>query len=187
MEPSLIFQSQTQPLSPPTCVLSPSRVLAPSPPWELPKVRYQVPSAQPRPDVEGPQLTVANVTAGQQQSRDKAPGPGFPPQCSPSAQETRLTPGPVGLNLTDPVSEAGKRNGAGRDGRGEGTPTLAQEEPQTGLPSTPPASQPALPPHGATSTQALPPLAWGVSGSSSNANTGRVPGSPGPIAPLYKR
>lgn len=46
-------------------------------------------------------------------------------------------PSPVGLNLTDHVSEAGKRSGARRDGQGEGTPTLAQEEPQTGLPSSP--------------------------------------------------
>lgn len=51
----------------------------------------------------------------------------------------------------------------------------------------PPAPQPALPPHRAASTQALPSLASGVSsGRSSNAKTGRVPGSPSPISPLCK-
>lgn len=42
MEPSLILQSQNQPLISLTHALDPFHVLAPSPNWELPKIRGQV-------------------------------------------------------------------------------------------------------------------------------------------------
>lgn len=116
----------------------------------------------------------------------KEPGTGLPAQSS-SVQESRLTAQPpFGLGLTNHVPEAGKRSGAQRDGQGErSTPTLAQEEPQTGHVRK--TGFPVL----------LSQLGHSRSGpalsgfrsleSSSNVKTGGAPGSRCPILPLYKR
>lgn len=115
----------------------------------------------------------------------KEPGTGLPAQSS-SVQETRLTAQPpVGLGLTNHVREAGKRSGAQRDGQGErATPTLAQEEPRTGHVKK--TGFPVLLSQLGHSRSGPAISGFRAFESSSNVKTGRAPGSPCPIFPLYK-